>query len=43
MVQPVLDAPNPVEPYAKGTWGPQAAMEMLPGEQDWIPCNEDVP
>jgi glucose-6-phosphate 1-dehydrogenase len=43
VVQPVLDAPSPVQPYAKGTWGPKAALDMLPDDHDWIPCTEDAP
>ncbi|MFI6503282.1 glucose-6-phosphate dehydrogenase [Nonomuraea typhae] len=29
IVQPVLDLPEPPLPYAKGTWGPAAAAEMV--------------
>jgi glucose-6-phosphate 1-dehydrogenase len=29
--QPVLDAPPTVQPYAKGTWGPQAALDLPDG------------
>jgi glucose-6-phosphate 1-dehydrogenase len=32
--QPVLDARPPVRPYAKGSWGPEEALE-LPGDQGW--------
>jgi len=36
---PVLEHPPAVEPYAKGSWGPQAALE-LPGETGWrLPDN----
>jgi glucose-6-phosphate 1-dehydrogenase len=31
IVQPLLDAPPPLEPYAPGTWGPQSA-ELLAAE-----------
>jgi glucose-6-phosphate 1-dehydrogenase len=31
---PVLDAPPPVQPYAKGSWGPQAAID-LSGPPGW--------
>ena len=41
IMQPLLDAPPPVQPYAKGTWGP-AAGEKLPAEHGgwhgpWVP------
>ena len=29
IVQPLLDDPPPVEPYDKGTWGPESAEKML--------------
>jgi glucose-6-phosphate 1-dehydrogenase len=29
IMQPLLDAPPPVHPYAKGTWGPQDAADKL--------------
>jgi len=29
IVQPLLDAPPPVHPYAKGSWGPAAADELV--------------
>ena len=32
--QSVLDAPPEVEAYEKGSWGPDAALE-LPGERGW--------
>jgi glucose-6-phosphate 1-dehydrogenase len=35
IVQPLLDAPPPVYPYAKGTWGPQEADRLLAGEGRW--------
>ena len=38
VVQPLLDHPRPVVPYAPGTWGPEDAAELLPGEHDWMPC-----
>jgi len=31
VVQPVLDAPPPVQPYATGSWGPQAALDLPEG------------
>jgi glucose-6-phosphate 1-dehydrogenase len=35
VLQPLLDAPPPVHPYAKGSWGPAAADEMLAGYGRW--------
>jgi glucose-6-phosphate 1-dehydrogenase len=35
IVQPLLDAPPPVYPYAKGTWGPPEADRLLAGEGRW--------
>ncbi|MFS0898656.1 glucose-6-phosphate dehydrogenase [Mycolicibacterium litorale] len=32
--QPVLDAPPPVRPYARGSWGPDEAL-ALPGTPGW--------
>jgi glucose-6-phosphate 1-dehydrogenase len=32
--EPVLEAPPKVLPYAKGSWGPEAALR-LPGERGW--------
>ncbi len=29
--QPVLDAPPALESYAPGSWGPQAALDLVPG------------
>jgi len=31
IMQPLLEAPPPVEPYAKGSWGP-AAADRLPAD-----------
>ena len=31
---PVIDAPPVVEPYAQGSWGPEAALQ-LPGPRGW--------
>src|SRR5262245_17328206 len=31
VMQPLLDAPPPVHPYAPGSWGPEAADELLAG------------
>jgi glucose-6-phosphate 1-dehydrogenase len=33
--QPLLDAPPPVHPYAPGSWGPEAANELLAGHGRW--------
>jgi glucose-6-phosphate 1-dehydrogenase len=41
VMQPILDAPPPVQIYPKGSWGPPAAADLLPGNLDWIPCGED--
>jgi glucose-6-phosphate 1-dehydrogenase len=35
IVQPLLDAPPPVEPYAKGSWGPAGAEKLLAGHPKW--------
>jgi len=35
VVQPLLDAPPPVERYAPGTWGPPAADELVAGHGRW--------
>lgn len=32
--QPLLDDPPPVQPYEKGSWGPESAVK-LPGERGW--------
>ena len=34
-MQPLLDAPPPVEPYARGSWGPAAANTLLVGHPGW--------
>lgn len=33
VMQPLLDAPPPVQPYPKGSWGP--ANHLLPGQDRW--------
>lgn len=43
VVQPILDAPTPVVPYLRGTWGPAAAQSLVPGDTDWIPTLDDPP
>jgi glucose-6-phosphate 1-dehydrogenase len=35
IVQPLLDAPPPVEPYPQGSWGPAAANKLLAGHPGW--------
>jgi glucose-6-phosphate 1-dehydrogenase len=35
IMQPLLDAPTPVQPYAQGSWGPKAADKLLSGYGRW--------
>jgi len=35
IVQPLLDAPPPVEPYQPGSWGPASADRLLAGHPSW--------
>jgi glucose-6-phosphate 1-dehydrogenase len=35
VMQPLVDAPPPVHPYAKGSWGPQEAERLLAGHGRW--------
>ena len=35
VMQPLVDAPPPVHPYAKGSWGPQEANRLLAGHGRW--------
>jgi len=35
IMQPLLDAPGPVHPYAKGTWGPEAGDDLPAGHGGW--------
>ena len=35
VVQPLLDAPPPVQVYEPGTWGPEAADDLLAGAGSW--------
>jgi glucose-6-phosphate 1-dehydrogenase len=35
IVQPLLDAPPSVQPYARGSWGPAAAGTLLAGHPGW--------
>ncbi len=35
IMQPLLDAPSPVQPYARGSWGPAAANTLVVGHPRW--------
>ena len=35
IVQPLLDAPPPVQPYQPGSWGPPSADKLLSGYPGW--------
>jgi glucose-6-phosphate 1-dehydrogenase len=35
IVQPLLDAPPPVQPYQPGSWGPPGADKLLSGHPGW--------
>jgi glucose-6-phosphate 1-dehydrogenase len=35
IMQPLLDAPPPVHPYAKGSWGPAEADRLMAGDGRW--------
>jgi glucose-6-phosphate 1-dehydrogenase len=35
VMQPLVDAPPPVHPYAKGSWGPKEADRLLAGHGRW--------
>jgi glucose-6-phosphate 1-dehydrogenase len=35
IMQPLLDAPPPVRAYAPGTWGPEAAEQLVAGRGRW--------
>jgi glucose-6-phosphate 1-dehydrogenase len=35
IVQPLLDAPPPVQPYQPGSWGPPGADKLLAGHPGW--------
>jgi len=35
VLQPLLDHPPPVHPYAKGSWGPEAADQLVAGYGGW--------
>ena len=44
IVQPLLDSPPPVQPYAQGSWGPEQAEELVAGyggwHGPWLPAGE---
>ena len=35
VLQPLLDAPPPVHPYDKGSWGPSAADQLVASYGGW--------
>ena len=35
VMQPLLDGPPPVHPYAPGSWGPDAAKALVSGHGHW--------
>ena len=35
IVQPLLEAPPPVETYQPGSWGPAGAAKLLAGHPGW--------
>jgi glucose-6-phosphate 1-dehydrogenase len=35
VMQPLLDSPPPVQEYAKGSWGPSAANDLVAGHGGW--------
>jgi glucose-6-phosphate 1-dehydrogenase len=35
IMQPLLDAPPPVHPYPQGSWGPEAADQLVAGHARW--------
>jgi glucose-6-phosphate 1-dehydrogenase len=35
VMEPILAAPPPAVPYAKGSWGPEAANKLPPGDRGW--------
>jgi glucose-6-phosphate 1-dehydrogenase len=38
VVDPVLDHHEPAIPYPRGTWGPEEAARVVPGDADWHDC-----
>ncbi|CAM4428172.1 Glucose-6-phosphate 1-dehydrogenase [Mycobacterium basiliense] len=44
IVQPVLDDPGEIHPYAQGSWGPEAGHTLLRGHRNWqLPWLPAVP
>ena len=42
-MQPLLDSPPPVHPYAQGSWGPEEADQLIPyggWHGPWLPAGE---
>jgi glucose-6-phosphate 1-dehydrogenase len=35
VLQPLLDSPPPIHPYAKGSWGPEEANQLVAGYGGW--------
>ncbi len=35
IVQPLLDEPGPVDPYERGSWGPERGSQLLHGHGGW--------
>ena len=35
IVQPLIDTPCALEPYRKGSWGPEGASNLLHGYGGW--------
>jgi glucose-6-phosphate 1-dehydrogenase len=35
ILQPLLDNPPPIHPYAKGSWGPEEANQLVAGYGGW--------
>jgi glucose-6-phosphate 1-dehydrogenase len=35
VMQPLVDAPPPVHPYAPGSWGPPVADHLVAGHGRW--------
>ena len=36
IVQPLLEDPPPVEPYAPGSWGPESCEELVAADGGWV-------
>jgi glucose-6-phosphate 1-dehydrogenase len=36
IVQPLLDDPPPVEPYAPGSWGPEDCEDLVAAHGGWV-------